>query len=171
MLPTPEHEDRFWSLLEDAWAPQSKKTNKARRKLAERRPGKDVDVEDLEEAWEDVQEHLEAACAELTTEELTDLDRVVERKLYNLDRADLQEVTDGSDGFLYARGFIVAMGRTYYEAVKAEPRLAVPDAEAEEMCYLFAHLHQDRFGTFPETNSGISRESCSNPAGWPTLTN
>ncbi len=40
-------------------------------------------------------------------------DRMLERKLplYNVDRQEIQEVTDGSDdGFLYARGFIVALG-------------------------------------------------------------
>jgi hypothetical protein len=34
---------------------------------------------------------------------------VLERTLYDIDRADIQAVTDGSDdGFLYARGFVVA---------------------------------------------------------------
>jgi hypothetical protein len=58
-------------------------------------------------------------------EELTSLDRVVERKLYDLDREDVHEVTDGSDdGFLYARGFIVAMGKDFYGAVLANPSVA-----------------------------------------------
>jgi hypothetical protein len=34
------------------------------------------------------------------------------------------------------------------------------------MCYFFAHLHHERFGTFPETRSGISRESGQNLTGW-----
>ena len=33
------------------------------------------------------------------------------------------------------------------------------------MCYFFARLHKERFGGWPETGSGISRESCINPAG------
>lgn len=40
------------------------------------------------------------------------------------------------------------------------------DEELEEMCYFFAHLHHEKFGSWPETGSGISRESCSNAAGW-----
>jgi hypothetical protein len=44
--------------------------------------------------------------------------------------------------------------------------MGVPDAECEEMCYFFAHLYRERFGDFPDTGSGISRESCSNQAGW-----
>jgi hypothetical protein len=36
--------------------------------------------------------------------------------------------------------------------------MAVPQAECEEMCYFFAHLHHDRYGSFPDTRSGISRD-------------
>jgi hypothetical protein len=42
----------------------------------------------------------------------------------------------------------------------------VPDSECEEMCYFFAHLREERFGDFPETGSGISRESGQNLMGW-----
>jgi hypothetical protein len=37
--------------------------------------------------------------------------------------------------------------------------MAVMDAECEEMCYFFAHLHDERFGRYPHTGSGISRET------------
>lgn len=59
------------------------------------------------------------------------------------------------------------MGRDFYDAVASDPEAAVLDAECEEMCYFFAHLYCERFGEFPETGSGISRESCSNTTGWP----
>ena len=62
-------------------------------------------------------------CRELPGGELTSLDRVLERKLYDIDRADVQAVTDGSeDGFLYARGFIVAMGRDFIPPDSLKPR-------------------------------------------------
>ncbi|MEU7905027.1 hypothetical protein [Actinoplanes sp. NPDC049118] len=48
----------------------------------------------------------------------------------------------------------------------ADPAMAVMDAECETMCYFFAHLHDERFGGYPDTGSGISRESCRNPDGW-----
>jgi len=51
--------------------------------------------------------------------------------------------------------------------VRADPAMAVLDGECERMCYFFAHLYRDRFGDFPETGSGISWESVSNPVGWP----
>jgi hypothetical protein len=35
---------------------------------------------------------------------------------------------------LYARGFIVAMGRDFYDAVAGDPEVAVHHAECEEMC-------------------------------------
>jgi hypothetical protein len=71
-------------------------------------------------------------CRALPGDELTSLDRVLERKLYDIDRTDIQAVTDGSDdGFLYARGFIVAMGRDFYDAVVGDPQVAVLDAECE----------------------------------------
>lgn len=45
--------------------------------------------------------------------------------------------------------------------------LAVLDGDCEELCYFFAHLYSRRFGDFADTGSGICRESCSNPTGWP----
>ncbi|MGK5521124.1 hypothetical protein ACSNN9_17440 [Micromonospora sp. URMC 107] len=58
------------------------------------------------------------------------------------------------------------MARGFYEAVSADPTMAVTDGECEAMCHFFAHLHEERFGGWPDTGSGISRESCTNPAGW-----
>ncbi|MGY0231036.1 DUF4240 domain-containing protein [Longispora urticae] len=168
-LPTAEHEARFWALIEAAWARLDPRVNAARRALAEREPGSEVDVMLLDGALDGFLENLAADSEELSGAELTDLDRVLERRLYDIDRADIHEVTDGSDdGFLYARGFIVALGRDFYEAVARDPEKAVMDAECESMCYFFAHLHNKRFGDFPETGSGISRESCMNPTGWPS---
>ncbi|MEU8425368.1 DUF4240 domain-containing protein [Micromonospora sp. NPDC048835] len=173
-MPTPADEARLWALVEAAWAELGAEPLALRQALVERDPAAAADDGDDDaplyaiDAWLDAfLGRLRQLTAELTGSELTDLDRVVERKLYDIDREDIHEVTDGSDdGFLYARGFIVALGRAYYEAVRANPAMAVPDADCEGMCYLFAHLHNDRFGAWPETGSGISRESFGNRAGW-----
>ena len=166
-LPSAEDEARFWARVEAAWAQCSAEANRVRRALAARAPGPDTDLSAVEGALPVFLGTLADQCRQLPGGELTSLDRVLERKLYDIDRADIQAVTDGSeDGFLYARGFIVAMGRDFYDAVTSDPQVAVMDAECEEMCYFFGHLYRERFGEFPETGSGISRESCSNAIGW-----
>ena len=169
VLPTAAEETRFWSLIEDAWAAQSSAINAARLALAKREPGGDDDAGEIEEALDGVEQGLRAVFEneDFPKAELVAMDRVLERKLYDIDRADIQAVTDGSDdGFLYARGFIVALGKAFYDAVRANPEMAICDAEFESMCYLPAHVYEERFGDFPETGSGISRESASNDAGW-----
>ncbi|WP_141582202.1 DUF4240 domain-containing protein [Actinomadura sp. WMMA1423] len=165
-------EERFWDLIETAWAPLGAEVGAARRALTTRDPSADAwempENSVVEKALDAFLGNLEAAARDLPADELIDLDRVCERLLHDIDRADVHEVTDGSDdGFLYARGFIVAMGRDFYTAVAADPRVAILDADCESMCYFFAHVHHERFGTFPDTGSGISRESCMNPDGWP----
>jgi Protein of unknown function (DUF4240) len=166
-LPSAEDEARFWALVEAAWAQCDAEANRMRRALAAGTPDPDADLSPVDRALPVFLGVLADQCRALPGGELASLDRVLERKLYDIDRADIQAVTDGSDdGFLYARGFIVAMGRDFYDAVAGDPQVAVLDAECEEMCYFFAHLYRDRFGEFPETGSGISRESCSNAAGW-----
>ena len=169
ILPTPAEEARFWSLLEDAWATQGKEVNDVRLALASRDPENEADTARLEGALQGMLESLRAAFAfaDFPREELVAMDRVIERKLYEIDREDVHEFTDGSDdGFLYARGFIVAMGKTFFDAVSKSPELAVMDAECEELCYLAAHVHEERFGEYPENGSEISRETASNPDGW-----
>jgi len=160
-------ETRFWSMIEAAWQSIGGKT-KPRQKLVE---GKLSD-EKCESLMETLDEEVVIALTEelqlLTPEALSQFDRILERKLYEIDRAEVQEATDGSnDGFLYARGFIVGMGRTFYDAVNANPSLAIMDMECEAMCYISWHVFREKYGEMPR--SEISRESCSNRAGWPAL--
>ncbi|MFL6120670.1 DUF4240 domain-containing protein [Actinophytocola sp.] len=161
--PTADEEFRFWSLIESAWAWTGAEESARRRALITRASDNEAYGLDLDTFLDNLRE----LCEDMSAAELTALDRVLERKLYDLDRADIQRVTDGGDdGFLYCRGFIVAMGREFYQAVVADPTVAVLDAECEGMCYFFAFLHDKRFGGFPDTESGISRETTSNKAGW-----
>jgi hypothetical protein len=158
-------ENRFWAMIEAAWGAAGGKA-KPRQRLAEGKlsAGRAYALQEVleEEVAPALREQLDA----LPADQLLAFDRILERKLYDLDRADIHERTDGSDdGFLYCRGFIVGMGRAYYEAVRADPDRAVVDAECEQMCYLSWHLYREKFGVVPP--SGISRESFGNPAGWP----
>jgi hypothetical protein len=157
-------ENRFWSMIEAAWGTVGGKA-KSRQRLAEGRlsEGGAYSLQELLEA--EVAPALRDQLAALPADELLAFDRILERKLYDIDRADIHEHTDGSDdGFLYCRGFIVGMGQRYHEAVRANPAVAIVDAECEEMCYLSWHLYHERFGDVPP--SGISRETQSNSAGW-----
>ncbi|HTR56473.1 MAG TPA: DUF4240 domain-containing protein [Kofleriaceae bacterium] len=158
----------FWAMIEAAWRPRGKTANAARAKLAARTPDEDeADTEAIDDSLDDVIDALRTAFAALPQDQLVAMDRVLERKLYEIDRQDLQDVTDGSDdGFLYCRGYIVALGQAFYEAVVADPEIAICDAECEEMCYLPAHVHEERFGALPKHDAGISRETGSNKAGW-----
>src|SRR5262245_30515546 len=159
-------EKRFWSMIESAWKSAGGMT-KQRQKLAAGKLSEDG-ADELMEAVEEMVEALREQLDELPKEELMEFDRILERKLYDIDRSEIQEHTDGSDdGFLYARGFIVAAGKEYYDAVNAKPATAMMDLECEEMCYLPMHVYEDKFGELPE--SGISRESCSNKKGWPDV--
>ncbi len=156
-------EEEFWKLIEAAWKASGGYTRQrkllAQGKLAEEK------AFDLQDALDDVVAALTKTLERLTQDDLLAFDRILEKKLYDIDRAEIQAVTDGSDdGFLYARGFIVAMGREVYEAVNADPAKALTDFECEEMCYLSVHLYEEKFGEMPA--SGISRESASNASGW-----
>jgi hypothetical protein len=104
-LPSAEDEARFWALVEAAWAQCSAEANRVRGALAMRAPDPDAGLSAVDGALPVFLGALTDECRELTGGELTSLDRVLERKLYDIDRADVQAVTDGSDdGFLYARG-------------------------------------------------------------------
>lgn len=163
-IPTAAEEARFWNMVESAWERVGDEPSALRKALIGR--ASDDELTAVSRHLRTFLDHLLALTEGLSSEELTSLDRVVERKLYDLDREDVHEVTDGSDdGFLYARGFIVAMGKDFYDAVLATPSVA-GDASFERLCYFFAHLHEKRFGDWPELDSGISRETGSNPTGW-----
>jgi hypothetical protein len=166
-IPVPADEAWLWALVEAAWAPLGSGIREVRQELVTRHPGSRADISILEGALPAFLDILAGCSRGLSPDELTRLDRVVERKLWELDRADVHAVTGGSaDGFLYSRGFVVAMGREFCDAVAGDPEMGVRYAECEEMCYFFAHLCDDQFGEFPDTGSGISRESRSNLMAW-----
>jgi hypothetical protein len=160
------NEERFWSMIEKAWDSVGG-FKKERTKLAKGKLPED-EADELAGAVDEMAAALREQLSALKKEDLHELDRILERKLYDIDRVEIQEHTDGSDdGFLYARGFIVAAGKEYYDAVNARPQVAMMDLECEDMCYLPFHVYKERFGEIPR--SDISRESCSNKAGWPDL--
>lgn len=166
-------EHQFWSILEDAWSSDSGLVAFREDVLAtiDSKSGK----EEFEEKYDDepmipneeaLLDSIRGKLSGLTKDELHQFDVILERKLYEIDRQEIQEHTDGSDdGFLYCRGFIVAIGKEYYEAVNRAPNNAMYDWECESITYISYHMYTEKFGDMP--SSGISRESCSNANGWP----
>ena len=149
----------LWPTLEAAWTEAAPELADARRAVTE------DDVERLTEGAQRMLGALRGILDGVDESTLLAFDHELERALYQIDRAEIQAATDGSDdGFLYARGFIVAMGEAHFRAVDADPSCAVLDAELEELCYLSYHLYADKFGEAPA--STISRETGSNAAGW-----
>ncbi len=165
--PLPTRDD-FWETIERAWSTIDDGGARARlfsEDEEERTAAGTTLVNNHTEAMLDA---LRAILREYQAPQLAAWDGHCERALYDLDREDVHEALDGSDdGFLYARGFVVAAGRKHYEAVLAEPlKWGIMDCEEESMCYLASHLHNDLFGDWPAP-TGISRETCSNKEGWP----
>lgn len=164
------NEERFWQIIDTAWASGSELKTFQDQVLAT------LESSDAKEAFEELDvdapllpdeltKNVRSQLDELSQDDLLAFDRILERKLYDIDREDVHEHTDGSDdGFLYCRGFIVAMGQRYYDAVNAEPSNAMFDWECEEINYISCFLYEEKFGEMPR--SEISRETGTNPDGW-----
>src|SRR6266545_6332323 len=136
-------ESRFWSLIQSAW-PATQQATLLRQMAFS---GELEDDDELYTAQKQMLNNLTNALNQLDADDLLTFDRILERKLYDIDRADIQEYTDGSDdGFLYCRGFIISMGRDYYGMVQAEPSRAVMDIEFEELCYHAYWLYEQKYG-------------------------
>ncbi len=157
------NDNKFWQMIEDAWQNIGGFQNE--RHLLCLSELDEEQIENLSANLNNFIESLEKALNELSAEDLMEFDRITERKLYQIDRSEIHEFTDGSDdGFLYARGFILAMGREYFETVDKNASKAVMDAEFEEMCFVGRRLYNNKFGEL--SLSEISRETGSNASGW-----
>jgi hypothetical protein len=157
-------DQQFWAIIEAAWKSVDGSAV-TRQRLVRGELDEEAAQQLANPSRTQVVPKLRSALDALPKEELLHFDRILERKLHEIDRSEIQQHTDGSDdGFLYCRGFIVAAGQAYYDAVNSNPSQAMTDLECEEMCYLSARIYEGKFGELPD--SGISRESASNPAGW-----
>lgn len=167
------NEERFWKIIEDAWASDGRLADFRDAVLStlQSETSKDSFQEEHGDGDpcipnEDVlMSSVEGSLDSLTQEDLRQFDAILEKKLFDIDRQEIHEYTDGSDdGFLYCRGFIVALGQTYDEAINATPTHAMFDWECEAMTYVSFHLFEKKFGEMPATD--ISRETCSNTTYW-----
>lgn len=162
------NETIFWNMIEQAWDETSPTLKAKRFKIAVKQGFKEpseLGMELSDVVASDLLDNLTEKLKGLSQADLLAFDRILEQKLYDLDRANVQAYTDGSDdGFLYCRGFIVGMGKEYYDLIYKESDRAMADLEAESFCYFPMHLYTELYGDFPASN--ISRETASNQAGW-----
>lgn len=155
------NETRFWSMIDAAWPPTKHATRLRRLALA----GELDKSNDLDPILEQMLLNLTSSLKLLNAEELLMFDRILEQKLYEIDRADIHQFVGGpDDGFLYRRGFIVGMGQFYYECISKNPAQLRVNTGFEEICYLPHDLYEEQYGPVPR--STISRESGSNARGW-----
>ncbi|RYY11345.1 MAG: DUF4240 domain-containing protein [Chitinophagaceae bacterium] len=158
--------EKFWDLIEGSWQ-DAEDANKKR--LSAIKTNDQGDLEALADEIEDnVLTTYEDRLYELEKNELTGFIHILEERLYNIDRAEIHEYTDGSDdGFLYVRCYIVAMGRAYYDMIDKDPKKATPDVEAEGFGFTAYSVYADRFDEDFRRGSKHNIETGSNAKGWP----
>ena len=158
-------QQKFWELIDSSWA-DSPKLNKTRVKAIKT---------NAEELLEELCGELEDSILENYNKRLLRLDKgdftkfihILEERLYNIDREEIQGYTDGSDdGFLYCRCFILGMGEQYYNMIDKDPSKATMDLEAELFGFSAYSIYEDKFGEEFERYTFHSIESCSNSKCW-----
>jgi hypothetical protein len=108
-------------------------------------------------------------------DDLQDFEEVLSQKLYALDGrafADAAgEAGESDDTFLYARCYVVARGRAFYEKVLADPQ-KMPNGEAQS-CEALLYIHRYAWSELTgndesdwEFEATVSFESHSNEALW-----
>lgn len=103
-----------------------------------------IDVSALDHNREDEAiEPLEAALGLKAESELFAFEEVLSQKLYSIDGEEFADNAGDSggsdDGFLYARCYVVAKGREFYEAVKSDPRRMPKSIEQWCEALLYSH--------------------------------
>lgn len=157
--------ENFWTLIDLSWK-DSPALDKQRQQAIE---GTDYDIlQDLMPKLEgEILKHYNRRLLQLSKEELTGFIHHLEERTYHIDRAEIQEYTDGGDdGFLYCRCFIVGMGQTYYNMIDGDPSKAAMDLDAELFGFSAYDVYWNKFNEEFERYSHHSMESCSNRKHW-----
>ncbi len=115
-------------------------------------------------------EKLKQVLLASSKEELIAFHRLLDVALYQLDRADIHEITNGSDdGFEYVRLWIVSQGRRYFETVLHNPQEAPHDADERQENEAFGYAAQQAYEekwreSFPDLPT--IRATGTNAVGW-----
>ncbi|BAV09345.1 Protein of unknown function [Filimonas lacunae] len=160
------NEQKFWEIIETAWAASPELNSLRLETLVNNHPSQ---IEELNLALNDI--ITDNYCTILYTLEKEPFQKyvqILEEKLHHIDRKEIHEYTDGSDdGFLYARCFIVGMGQQYYNMVDKDPSKATMDAEAEIFGFAAYDIYEEKFEEECTRNLLHNIETGSNPnGGW-----
>jgi len=136
-----------------------------------------IDVSALDDNREDEAiEPLKAALRPKAESELFAFEEVLSQKLYSIDGQEFADNAGDSgnsdDGFLYARCYVVARGRDFYEAVKSDPHYMPKsiDQWCEDLLYPHLVAWAEQTGNDQEAfpyEATVSYETGSNHDLWP----
>lgn len=159
------NEQKFWQLIEQSWKKHPQLESLRKEVLSNNIEEQVLELSGFVGA--DIANQLGEELSSLKKEDLSKFIHIMEEKLFNIDRKEIHEFTDGSDdGFLYCRGFIVGMGEEYYNKIDKNPSLATMDAEAELFGFVAYSTYEQVFDEEFDRYSIHSIESCSNANGW-----
>jgi hypothetical protein len=115
-------------------------------------------------------EPLVAELARLKTPDLREFEDILAEKLYRLDGRRYAEwagdAGESNDAFLYARCYVVAKGRAFFEDVLRGPERFPADADFEELLSAASDAYARRTGKDLDPSTHFSYETGSNAAGW-----
>lgn len=156
-------EKLFWELIEASWA-AAPEENEDRIDALE--TNDEDEILELGDSLEDVVIHFyKEQLNKLEKADLIAFLRILEAKLFQLDRHEIHEHTGGDeDDFLASRGLIVGLGEAYFNKISEDPSLATEDAECEEFVFAGYEFYEEKFDEEFEPGE---IETGSNPdGGW-----
>jgi Protein of unknown function (DUF4240) len=157
--------DKFWEIIDQAWLDSPSLHKKRALALQNNDPKLLEQLSD--EMSDEILDNFTERLYQLSEKDLTAFIHILEERLYNIDREEIQEYTDGSDdGFLYCRCFILGMGKEYYDLIDKNPSKATADVEAEIFGFIAYSTFEDMFDKDFVRNSKHCIESGSNKSAW-----
>jgi Protein of unknown function (DUF4240) len=113
---------------------------------------------------------LVGALAKRSVADVREWHELLAHKLYLLDgrrfAAHAGRAKESDDGFLYARCFVVAKGKAFYESVLRAPKKFPPDVDCEGMLGVARAAFLRKTGEEPELETHYSFETGKNAEGW-----
>lgn len=113
---------------------------------------------------------LAKALAKKSAADITEFGELLAEALHRLDARRYAQhagaAGDSSDGFLYARCYVVARGKSYYDDVLAHPERFPADADFEDLLSVVPDAYLEKTGDDYEGETHRSYETGSNREGW-----